>query len=163
MPVHLTPDEEMPQPERTVDYAREAADIREGFLAGVKAAVLPTLVALVVVPVALAILKKTLIAAQKIFSEPGDYFTESFMPGIGLGLLGIGYGAWLGWRLSSAASLGDASTWLIAAVCVAVVFAAGLIAAFAIFGTLLTIVAISLALLAAGALGSVWLVGHWNG
>ncbi len=163
MPVHLTPNDELPQPQRVVDHTREQADLREGFLAAVKAAILPTLVALAVVPITLTLLKSALIAAQKIFAERGDYFASSFMPGIGLGLLGLLYGAWLGRQLGAAATLGEASTWLIATVCVAVVLAAGIIAAFAVFGTVLTIVAISLTLLVAGALAAVWLVGRWNG
>lgn len=130
MPVHIRRDEEVSQPARR---PRDAAEDREllmaGALLGARSALAVAIPAALVVSLALRLLRPALLAADKLLKAGGDHWSDLWMPAALMGLLGLAVGGVLGWRITSAASVGRPVVWLLTGAAIALMSAAGVITA----------------------------------
>ncbi len=90
-----------------------------------------TLPAAVLLVLALGALRRAMLAADKLMDAASPHWSESFMPSVLFAILGLVFGAFLGWRASSAA--GGLATWIAAVINVGLLFAVGAVAAIFVF------------------------------
>lgn len=78
-------------------------------------------------------LKRALLAAEKLMDAHSPFWSESFMPTVLFAILGLGFGALIGWRMSAAASLGGLASWFVAGMNIAMLGLAGMVVAPLVF------------------------------
>ena len=130
----------------------------------VRAAIWVLIPAMLALPLTLKIMRRTLVAANKILIARGDYWESAWMPVVLLAMLGGVLGAALVWRITSAASIGRLSVWVVAGPAIMVITLTGFVALVIIFTPAVPVLGwIALAGFATGALVCAHLTLHWIG
>jgi len=133
MTVHLRRDEELPTSAPVRDVGEDSAILREAAGRAVRHALITTLVGAVVLAAGLAVMRKALLASEKLLRDPAENWSDMLMPLVIFAILGGVFGALLTWRMTSAVSIGGMTAWLIASLSAVVLAALGAIAASQIF------------------------------
>jgi|GEM_PF-4443720 len=120
MPVHLRPDEQMPDVARSANPGRDRADLIEGFLLGCRSSLVCIIVGVILLPLMFLVMRPTLLAADKLFVVGSEHWSNAYMPLALFAFFGAGFGTFLGWRLSASASLSGLTVWLITGAAVVV-------------------------------------------
>jgi hypothetical protein len=162
MAVHIRRDEEVQQPQRRRDPSEDQALLLAGMWVGARATTLVAVPAAGVLILILRALRPALVAADKLLRAGGDHWSDLWMPAALLGLYGLVIGGLLGWRVTSAASVGRPVVWALSGAGIALILAVGIITAALGFPSEIPIMCwIALGLTAVAAVCGVYLAILW--
>lgn len=134
MAVQLRRDEQVEVARKPSDPRMDFADVVEGARSAGLTAALCLVPAAVVLALGLRLLKPALLAAEKLRGDmTGDFWQESFMPGVLFVIFGAVFGGLVGWQIHARASLPPVLSWLIGGTATLLLAVAGIIAAAMIF------------------------------
>lgn len=157
----------MPPPESTVEDEQKALEcereiLREAGTITARTALLWSAVGIAVLIVLIQAMRASLVSADELFHGGGLHWDYALMPSVLFGLFGAGFGAFLGWRMTSSSGLTGVLAWWIGAAAIALfVFAGGGAARFIFSGTAPVALWVSLFAMTLAALGTMSIFTTW--